>query len=110
MTPEQTRAARAWLGWNQAELAQRAGVGLSTVKDYEGKKQRTPIKATLQAMKAALEGGGVRFGPDSISGPIGAAGGGTGGETTRPRGSHPGEPDIPLDTAAHSPRGKSDPR
>ena len=41
MSPEQVRAARNWLAWTQAELAERANVGLSTVKDYEGGK-RTP--------------------------------------------------------------------
>jgi transcriptional regulator with XRE-family HTH domain len=69
MSPEQARAARSWLGWTQAELAERARVGLSTVKDYEGGK-RTPIPNNLDAMQRALEGAGIRFTADSISGPI----------------------------------------
>mgnify|MGYP001597122864 CR=1 FL=1 len=69
MSPEQVRAARNWLAWTQAELATRAKVGLSTVKDYEGGK-RTPIANNLEAIQRALEKGGMRFTADSVSGPI----------------------------------------
>lgn len=60
MSPEQCRAARAWLDWKQDRLAAEAGVGLSTVKGYEGGKSK-PIGATLAAMRAALERAGVCF-------------------------------------------------
>jgi DNA-binding transcriptional regulator YiaG len=60
LTPAQCRSGRAWLQWSQAELAERAKVGLSTVKDFENGK-RAPIQATLAAMKAVLEGGGIAF-------------------------------------------------
>ena len=60
MTPEQSRAARAWLNWSQAELAARAHVSLSTVRDFE-KGRHAPIAATLAAMRGALEDGGVRL-------------------------------------------------
>lgn len=63
------RAARSWLGWTQAELAANAHVGLSTVKDYESGK-RTPIANNLEAMKKALESGGITFAAKSVSGPI----------------------------------------
>lgn len=33
--PSQIRAARALLGWHQAELAQRAGIGLATIQRLE---------------------------------------------------------------------------
>jgi transcriptional regulator with XRE-family HTH domain len=69
MSPEQVRAARNWLAWTQAELAERAKVGLSTVKDYEGGK-RTPIANNLEAIKKALEAGGISFSKNSISGPM----------------------------------------
>jgi transcriptional regulator with XRE-family HTH domain len=69
MSPEQARAARSWLGWTQAELAERARVGLSTVKDYESGK-RSPIPNNLEAMQRALESAGMRFTVDSIGGPI----------------------------------------
>lgn len=60
MTPEQCRAARAWLGMRQDELATAAGVGVSTVKDFELGK-RVPIPNNLAAMKAALEAQGMGF-------------------------------------------------
>lgn len=69
MSPEQMRAARNWLAWTQAELADRAKVGLSTVKDYEGGK-RTPIQNNLVALQRALEASGMKFTATSISGPI----------------------------------------
>ena len=69
MSPEQVRAARNWLAWTQAELAAKANVGLSTVKDYEGGR-RTPIANNLEAIKKALEDGGIVFTATSISGPI----------------------------------------
>ncbi len=69
MSPEQVRAARNWLAWTQQELATKANVGLSTVKDYEGGK-RTHIANNLEAMQKALEKGGIRFTDTSVSGPI----------------------------------------
>jgi transcriptional regulator with XRE-family HTH domain len=58
MSPEQCRAARAWLNWTQQELARRAGVGLSTVRDFE-KGERTPIPNNLAAIQRAVEGAGI---------------------------------------------------
>jgi ribosome-binding protein aMBF1 (putative translation factor) len=69
MSPEQCRAARSWLAWTQAELASKANVGLSTVKDYEGGK-RTPIANNLEAMQRALEVAGMKFTRGTVSGPI----------------------------------------
>lgn len=69
MSPEQVRAARNWLAWTQADLAEKAKVGLSTIKDYESGK-RTPIANNLDAIQKALESGGISFGLDSIKGPI----------------------------------------
>jgi ribosome-binding protein aMBF1 (putative translation factor) len=60
MLPEQCRAARGWLAWSQEELAKRAKVGLSTVKDFEGRR-RTPIANNLAAMRRALEAAGIEF-------------------------------------------------
>jgi ribosome-binding protein aMBF1 (putative translation factor) len=69
MSPEQVRAARNWLAWTQAQLATKANVGLSTVKDYEGGR-RMPIANNLEAIKKALESGGIKFTATSVSGPI----------------------------------------
>jgi transcriptional regulator with XRE-family HTH domain len=60
MSPEQCRAARGWLGWTQQELARRAGVGLSTVRDFE-KGERTPIPNNLAAMRRAFEAADIIF-------------------------------------------------
>lgn len=58
LTPEQSRAARGWLDWSQDDLAKRANVSLSTVRDFE-KGRRVPIANNLEAIKRALELGGI---------------------------------------------------
>ncbi len=58
ISPEQSRAARGWLDWSQEELAKRANVSLSTVRDFE-KRRRVPIRNNLDAMQRALEATGV---------------------------------------------------
>ena len=60
MSPEMCRAARGWLGWTQARLAQQAKVSLSTVKDFE-KRRRTPIANNRAAIQRALEEAGIEF-------------------------------------------------
>lgn len=65
LTPEQSRAARGWLDWSQDDLAKRARVSLSTVRDFE-KGRRTPIANNLDALQRALESEGIKltFDPD----------------------------------------------
>jgi hypothetical protein len=60
MSPEQCRAARAWLNWSQGDLAGKASVGLSTVKSFEGG-LRTPIANNLEAMKRVLSEAGIEL-------------------------------------------------
>ena len=60
MTPEQSRAARGWLGWSQGELAKRANVSLSTVYEFE-KGQRTPTANNLGAMRRVIEAAGLQL-------------------------------------------------
>jgi transcriptional regulator with XRE-family HTH domain len=60
MSPEQCRAARAWLGWSMEVLAERAHVSTSTVRDFEARR-RTPIPNNLAAIRGALEGAGIEF-------------------------------------------------
>ena len=66
MTPEQCRAARAWLNLSQDALAKAASVGVSTVRDFEAGR-REPTRNNLTAMRAALEAAGIAFvdGPSS---------------------------------------------
>ncbi|MRG54587.1 helix-turn-helix domain-containing protein [Phyllobacterium sp. SYP-B3895] len=56
----QSRAARALLGWSQADLAQRARVGVSTVADFE-RGARVPVTNNLDAMRAGFESAGITF-------------------------------------------------
>lgn len=72
MSPEQSRAARGWLGWSQTELARRASVSLSTVRDFETG-ARTPIANNLAAMQRALEDAGIRLVFDETEKPAGIA-------------------------------------
>ncbi|MCJ2046107.1 helix-turn-helix domain-containing protein [Methylobacterium sp. J-078] len=60
MTREQCRAARAWLDWPQQELAKRATVGLSTIRQFENN-LRVPIANNLSAMRRAFEEAGISF-------------------------------------------------
>ena len=60
LTAEQSRAARGWLDWSQEELAKRAHVSLSTVRDFE-KGRRSPIPNNLEALRRAINAGGVQL-------------------------------------------------
>jgi transcriptional regulator with XRE-family HTH domain len=64
MSPEQSRAARGWLGWSQTELARRASVSLSTIRDFETG-VRTPIANNIAAMRRAIEDAGIEFVDDA---------------------------------------------
>ena len=70
ISPEHSRAARGWLSWNQQELADRARISLSTVRDFETGK-RAPTRANLHAMQQALEAAGIRLMFDSEGKPTG---------------------------------------
>jgi ribosome-binding protein aMBF1 (putative translation factor) len=62
LTPAQLRAARALLGWSQAELVERCGgIGqLATIKRFETGKS-DPKQSTLIAWRRALSKAGVEF-------------------------------------------------
>ncbi len=60
LSPEQCRAARAWLGWSQDDLAKRARIGVSTLKDFETGK-RAPMRNNIEAIRSALEGAGIQM-------------------------------------------------
>ena len=59
ITAEQSRAARAWLGWSQLDLAARANVSLRTVQAFE-RGERAPIANNIAAIQRVLEGAGIR--------------------------------------------------
>jgi transcriptional regulator with XRE-family HTH domain len=60
MKPSQCRAARALLELNQSELARLAGLGLSTIVDFE-KERRQVSPEAINAIRAALEQSGIEF-------------------------------------------------
>jgi ribosome-binding protein aMBF1 (putative translation factor) len=68
MSPEQCRAARAWIGWSMDDLAKRAHLSASTVRDFEAGR-REPIFNNLRAIKFALEAEGIAFleNPDGVA-------------------------------------------
>jgi transcriptional regulator with XRE-family HTH domain len=68
MTPAQSRAARALLEISQTALAQNAGLGLSTIVDFE-KERRQVSEDAISAIAAAFERAGVIFIDENGGGP-----------------------------------------
>jgi transcriptional regulator with XRE-family HTH domain len=50
ITPAQCRAARGLLDWKQLDLAREAGVGVVTIRHFEGG-ANTPRRATLEVIQ-----------------------------------------------------------
>lgn len=65
----QLRAARALLGWSQADLAARSGLSSMTVKRAEGSGRPPASAEAVAAIRAALEAAGVEFLPENGGGP-----------------------------------------
>jgi len=67
-SPAQCRAARALIGLNQPGLAEAAGLGLSTIVDFE--RERRPVSAgAAGAIRQALEAAGVVVVDENGEGP-----------------------------------------
>jgi transcriptional regulator with XRE-family HTH domain len=56
----QCRAARGMLKWGQSELASSAGLGLSTIVDFERGRRQVSGEAIV-AIRTALETAGIQF-------------------------------------------------
>lgn len=61
ITLRQIKAARAFLGWSQSELAVKAGLSAPTIKRMETRGLDVSSLGNVQAVIAALEGAGVTF-------------------------------------------------
>jgi transcriptional regulator with XRE-family HTH domain len=68
VTAAQCRAARGLLDWTQQELAERAGVGIVTIRQLEAHSSE-PRRATVEVIKQALERAGVEFIDENGGGP-----------------------------------------
>ena len=68
MTPAQCRAARALIEFSQAELAAKAKVGESTVRNFEAGRT-IPVANNLEAIRRVLEAAGVEFIAENGGGP-----------------------------------------
>ncbi len=66
LTPEQCRAARGLLDWTQEDLATRAGVSRSTVRDYEKGRHALHCTSAAQIVLALEEGGAVLIPADEL--------------------------------------------
>ena len=58
--PEQCRAARGLLAWSQRDLAEKAKVGIVTVRQFETG-GAVPRRATIDVIRRAFEADGVEF-------------------------------------------------
>jgi transcriptional regulator with XRE-family HTH domain len=68
LSPEQCRAARGLLDWTQEELAERADVSRSTIRDFENGRHSLHMGTAAQVV-AALERGGALLIPPDEAGP-----------------------------------------
>jgi ribosome-binding protein aMBF1 (putative translation factor) len=79
LLPSQSRMARGALGWSIRDLSEKAQVGVTTITRFESGITE-PNRATLAALRRALEGGGVEF--------IAENGGGAGVRMAKPAADH----------------------
>jgi len=68
ITASQCRGARALVDMTQPQLAEAAGLGLSTIVDFERERRRISEEA-LNTIRSALERAGVEFIDENGGGP-----------------------------------------
>lgn len=64
ISPDQCRAARAFLNWSQPKLAGASGISRETIISFE-RGTHTPHAGNLAALREALEAAGVEFQPET---------------------------------------------
>src|SRR5437868_4177515 len=84
LTPEQCRAARAWLGLSQDALASTANVSVASIRNFESG-QRVLHPNTVASIRRAIEMAGLRLLFDQHGEPAGIAAADMQGELTRSR-------------------------
>ena len=60
ITPEQLKAARAFLHWTQGDLAKASHVSIGTIKNFEAGRHATNY-SSMQSLRLALETAGIEF-------------------------------------------------
>jgi transcriptional regulator with XRE-family HTH domain len=70
--PEQSRAARGWLGWSQHELANQANVALRSLASFE-RGEIMLRRNNVAAIQRAIEGAGLQLLFDEVGKPAGIA-------------------------------------
>jgi transcriptional regulator with XRE-family HTH domain len=68
ITAGQCRAARGLLGWNQADLAEFAGIAVITVHQFEAGASQ-PRRSTVDVIRRAFESAGIEFIDENGGGP-----------------------------------------
>ena len=66
-TPNQLKAARALVGWNQQQLAEASGAGVATIRVFEGGRSELQT-GTATIILQALDAAGVEFIPENGGG------------------------------------------
>lgn len=70
ISSRQIKAARALLGWKGQDLAERSGVGVTTLRRYETQEGIPNANASvIRAIKDCLESEGIVFSGDPVSSP-----------------------------------------
>jgi len=70
LTSSQIRAARALLGWSGTDLAEKSGVGITTLRRYELQKGIPSANTSvLLTLKETLEKSGIEFIGDPLVNP-----------------------------------------
>lgn len=64
ITPKQCKAARAFLGWSQQDLADRVRVVQKTITDFE-RGVRTPQRRIAEDIKTIFQEAGMKFENDN---------------------------------------------
>lgn len=68
MTGNQLRAARSLIGWSQAQLSEKTGLSIPTIKRAEGSAALSASEKAIGSIRQALEQAGVEFIPENGGG------------------------------------------